>query len=286
MDESRNRLSADAIRHGLTTTIVGRQIRYYERAGSTNDIARGLAQAGEPEGTLVIADDQTAGRGRLGRTWVAPAGSSLLMSLVLRPRVAVPGGSSTSDRVPLMPNQLARVTMAIALGACDAIQTATQLDARIKWPNDITVRGKKCAGILSEAESQEDKIEYVIVGLGMNVNFSARSVAAIPAEATTIADELGRPFPRVQLAQAILTAIDGYYVRLCEGANLRDEWAARLITLHQRVRALTPWGEETGIAEDVDPDGALLVRRDDGSLVQLVSADVTLSGSQQGTHGG
>ncbi len=256
--------SAEDITRDLNTQLLARHVVYYERVVSTNDIAKQLADAGEPEGTSVFADEQAAGRGRMGRTWTAPPRSSVLMSLILRPRT-------------LAPHQLARVTMAAALGACEGVRAATGLDTRIKWHNDILLRGKKCAGILAESEIVGDQVEYVIVGLGLNVNFAAASVADIPPDATTIADELGKPTPRVLLAQAVLRAIERYYLRLCAGENLRAEWSARMVTLGQPVRAQTPWGIDEGIAESVDDDGALLLRRADQSLVRLVAGDVTLS---------
>ncbi len=243
--------------------MLGQQVEYRARVESTNDVARQLADTGAAEGTLVITDEQTAGRGRLGRAWIAPARSSLLMSMVLRPQLA--------------PHQTSRVTMAVALGACDSIHTATGLDAQLKWPNDILLRGKKCGGILAESSTIEKHVEYVIVGLGLNVNFARASIEGIPADATTIADELGVPTPRVPLAQAVLRAIERYYLRLRAGGNLREEFAARLTTLKQRVRAQAPWGTEEGMAEDVDDDGALLLRRADGSSVRLIAGDVTLA---------
>ncbi|MBI5034051.1 MAG: biotin--[acetyl-CoA-carboxylase] ligase [Chloroflexi bacterium] len=290
-------ISVDVIAEGLQTQLLGQRIVYYERIGSTNDVAKQLADAGEAEGTLVIADEQTAGRGRLKRTWIAPPRSSILMSLVLRPELA--------------PAQATRVTMAVALGACDAIRAETNLNAQIKWPNDILIDGKKCAGILSESGIIGDKLEYVVPGLGVNVNFaisdivtpalaggarvssertkreisqhmveisrSTRNDIAGIKDATTIADELGKPFPRVQLVQAILRSIEKNYVRLRAGEDLRKEFANRLVTLRQKLNAQTPWGIEKGIAEDIDNDGALLLRRADGSLVRLVAGEVTLS---------
>jgi BirA family biotin operon repressor/biotin-[acetyl-CoA-carboxylase] ligase len=261
MDKRLKPLSEETVRRNLNTQFVGRKFVYYERIGSTNDIAKQLAQSGEPEGTIVVADDQVAGRGRFGRTWVAPAYSSLLVSLILRP--------------PLQPAQIARVTMAVALGACDGIHSSARLDARIKWPNDILVKGKKCAGVLSEANITGGQIEYAVCGLGVNVNFSAAG-SGIPEEATTLADETGSYVERERLLGAILSAIEQYYVRIKNGGTLHAEWAARMATLHQAIRAQTPWGEETGLAEAVDEDGALVLRRADGSAIRLVSADVTL----------
>jgi BirA family biotin operon repressor/biotin-[acetyl-CoA-carboxylase] ligase len=263
MDNLEAPLSADVLARGLGTRVLARRVVYHKRVGSTNDIAKQLADAGEPEGTLVIADEQSGGRGRVGRTWIAPARSSILMSLILRPALA--------------PHQLARVTMAIALGACEGIRAATGLDAQIKWPNDILLNGKKCAGILAEGEIVGNQVEYVVVGLGVNVNFSAALVAGIPPDATTIADQLGKPFPRAPLTQFVLAKIEHYYLQLRAGENLRAEWTARLVTLHQRVRVHTPWGVEGGLAVDVDDDGALLLRRADGSLARLSAGDVTLS---------
>jgi BirA family biotin operon repressor/biotin-[acetyl-CoA-carboxylase] ligase len=247
----------------ISTRLIARRVIYHERVGSTNDVAKQLAEDGEPEGTLVIADAQTAGRGRLGRTWCAPPHSSLLMSLILRPALA--------------PHQSARVTMAVALGASDAIRAETGLAARLKWPNDILVNAKKCAGILAESGIVGEQLEYVIVGLGLNVNFAAASIANIPRDATTIADELGREFPRAQLAGAILAQIEHYYLRLRAGENLRALWVARLATLGQRVRAQTDSEIIEAVAENVDDDGALIVRRADGTRARLLAGDVTLA---------
>jgi BirA family biotin operon repressor/biotin-[acetyl-CoA-carboxylase] ligase len=263
VEMTNDKISAAIIQQGLRTRVLGRRVVYYERIGSTNDAARQLADAGEPDGTLVIADEQSAGRGRLGRAWIAPARSSLLMSLVLR--------------LDLTPAQVSRVTMAVALGACDAIRAETGLPAQIKWPNDLLVRGKKCAGILAESGIVGEKLEYVIVGIGVNVNFAVASVADIPPDATSIANELGRSFPRAQLAQAILRAIESHYSRLRAGKNSRDEYKHRLATLDQFVQAQTAQQIVEGIAVDVDENGALVLQRADGSIVQLLAGDVTLS---------
>jgi BirA family biotin operon repressor/biotin-[acetyl-CoA-carboxylase] ligase len=257
-----DKLAQDRIIRGLNTQILGRRIVYLEQTESTNDVARQLADADEPEGTLVIADAQTAGRGRLGRTWVAPPCSSILMSLILRPNLA--------------PAQIARTTMAVSLGACEAIHAETGVNARIKWPNDILLNGKKCAGILSEAPIVGDQVEYVIVGLGMNVNFSVANIPGIPSDATTLSDTVGNWVSRELLAPAILNAAEKYYLQLKHGNDLRDAWKKNLATLGQQIRAQTARGIEEGIAHDVDADGALILRRADGVSISLVAGDVTL----------
>ena len=257
------KLSVEAITRDLNTRVLGQRVLYYERIGSTNDAARQLVDEGEPEGTLVLADEQTAGRGRLGRSWVAPARSSLLMSLILRPN--------------LTPAHVSRVTMAVALGACEAIRAETGLHAQIKWPNDLLVRGKKCAGILAESGIVSEKPEYVIVGIGVNVNFAVAALEGIPHDATSIADELGQSFPRAHLARTILREIEAYYLRLRAGEELRDEYKHRLATLGQHLRAQTAQGTIEGVAMDIDENGALFIQRADGSIMRLLAGNVTLS---------
>jgi BirA family biotin operon repressor/biotin-[acetyl-CoA-carboxylase] ligase len=258
MDE----LSAELVGQGLNTRVLGRRIVYYERIGSTNDVARQLAEAGEAEGTLVIADEQSAGRGRFGRAWVAPARSSLLMSLILRPDIPSVHAS--------------RVTMAVAVGACDAVRAMTNLPAQIKWHNDLQIRGKKFAGILAESGILDERLEYIIVGIGVNVNFDTTTIEGIPPDATSLAMELGRAVPRAPLARALLEHIEAEYARLCAGEDVCAAYKHRLATLGQFVRAQTAQGIIEGRAVDVDDIGALILERADGSLVQLHAGEVTL----------
>lgn len=260
---SRARLDVSEISHGLDTYLLARRIIYRESTSSTNDIAKQLAEAGEPEGTLIIADEQTAGRGRLGRTWIAPPRSSILMSLILRPSLA--------------PFQTNRVTMAVSVGVCEGIEQVTGLRPQVKWPNDILLNGKKCAGILSEGGIADDRVEYIVVGLGMNVNFSVTHVKGLPPNATAIADELGRPVSREGLIRSLVAKIERRYLKVREGADPQDEWKSRINTVGKRVRAKAGRQIEEGIAEDVDQDGALLLRRADGSLARLIAGEVTLS---------
>ncbi len=253
-------LSPEILSRELGTRAVGRRVVYYARVGSTNDVAAQLADAGEAEGAVVIADEQTQGRGRMKRAWLAPAQSSILMSILFRP----------------VARAFKQIGMAVALGACDGVEQATSLKPQLKWPNDILLNRKKCAGILVEAKTLGEEIEYAIAGLGMNVNFRAADVAGMPRDATTIADELSKWVPRTPLVREILRAVDRYYARLGAGADLRGEWKTRLVNLGRRVRAWTASRLEEGIAEDVDGEGTLLLRRDDGSLARLIAGDVTL----------
>jgi len=234
----------------------------YPRVGSTNDEAKRLAEDGAPEGTLVVADEQTAGRGRLQRTWWAPAGTALLMSLILRPDLA--------------PHQAQRLTMLCSLAVCDAIAGTTGLVPAVKWPNDVLLRGRKVCGILTELGIKGTRLVYAVVGMGVNVNVNFGGAGELTLTATSLAQELGREVSRLELLRAILINIEERYTRLRAGESPHAEWAARLATLGQRVIVTTPTEQLSGIAEGVDADGALLLRDENGVLRPILAGDVTL----------
>ncbi len=259
-------LSAESIEKGLTTVFMGRKTIYYHSIGSTNDVARELAARGAPEGTLVIADEQTAGQGRLGRRWLAPPGTSLLMSLLFRPRF-------------LAPYQAQRLTMVCSLAVVEAIEAVTGLAAAIKWPNDIVVQGKKTGGILTELGATGERLDYAVVGLGLNVNLDFGAVEAmgeLAATATSLSQELGQEVSRLALLWRILESVEGRYQRLQAGELPHDEWASHLITLHNHVLVDTPQGVVEGWAEGVDADGALLLHTNCGERQRVLAGDVTL----------
>jgi BirA family biotin operon repressor/biotin-[acetyl-CoA-carboxylase] ligase len=261
-------LTVDTIRtESLGGTLLSRAVRFLPECPSTNDVARELAKAGEPEGLLVITDFQTVGRGRLDRSWRAPAGSSLLFSLLLRP--------------PLPPERALQAVMAASLGAAEGIRKECGLAARIKWPNDILIGGKKAGGILCELGLAGDKLDYVIVGMGLNVNFDPHGVDGIPPDATSILVQLGRSQPRTALLRAILAEMEPRYREILRGGSLREEWARALETLGRQVR-VTLAGEEpplregglTGTAESVEETGALVLRMQDGKRRTILAGDV------------
>ena len=262
-------LSVARIKSGLRTSLIGRHVVYCPSVGSTNDVAKELAEEGAPEGTLVIADEQTAGRGRLGRRWLAPKGSSLLMSLLFRP--------------PLTPHQAGRLTMICSLAIADAIEEVTGLRTGLKWPNDILLGGRKAGGILTELGTTGERLDYAIVGVGLNVNLDVAQFPEIAPTATSLSRELGQEVPRLELLWAILAEIEERYLRLraeqpphAGGYLPHEEWAARLVTLHQQVRVTTPQGVLEGWAEGVDADGALILLLPDGRRRRLLAGDVTL----------
>jgi BirA family biotin operon repressor/biotin-[acetyl-CoA-carboxylase] ligase len=258
-------LSTEAIQAGLNTEFVGRKLVYLPEVGSTNDTARLLAQEGAPEGSLVIADYQTSGRGRLARSWEAPAESSLLFSLVFRP--------------PMAPSQVQRLTMVCSLALVEAVEAETGLSVALKWPNDLLIDGAKAGGILIEVVLAGEQVEFVIVGIGLNVNLDPTELPGeLVMPATSLLERTGRQVARVSLLCAILQAIEARYIALREGHQPQEEWAERLVTLGHHVSVSGAEAALEGVAEGVDDDGALLVRRADGRLERILAGDVTLRG--------
>ncbi|MDP2743500.1 MAG: biotin--[acetyl-CoA-carboxylase] ligase [Dehalococcoidia bacterium] len=256
-----NQLSIAALKAARAGKLIGRRVVYLAQAASTNEVAKGLARRRAAEGTVVLADEQTAGKGRLGRAWTSPPGASILLSVILRPTAS----------------QLPKLTMMAALATARAVETATGLSTRLKWPNDVMMGGKKAGGILLEAEITGERPTFAVVGIGLNVNFDVRTAPEIPETATSISLELGHDFPRQELLLALLEELESAYLALKAGGPIREEWRARLETLGRRVRVARMMGPpEEGVAEDVDEQGQLLLRRADGSLLALSEGDVSL----------
>jgi BirA family biotin operon repressor/biotin-[acetyl-CoA-carboxylase] ligase len=263
--------SARAIRRGLDTAFLGRNLVFLPEIGSTNDEAKRLAQSGAAEGTLVITDHQTSGRGRLDRRWEAPPGSSLLMSLVFRP--------------PLAPHEVQRLTMVCGLAVIDAIESETGLQVGLKWPNDVVVGGAKVAGILTEIGSEGNEVDFVVAGLGLNVNFDPTELPeGLLVPATSLSRELKRPVARLPLLWALLHATETRYVALKAGLSPHTEWTERLVTLGQQVTVSMTGLVLEGTAEGVNADGALLVRLDNGCLETVMAGDVTLRTRGRSAH--
>lgn len=254
-----------------------RRVTYLPATGSTNDVVKALAAQGALEGTVVVADEQTAGRGRMSRRWLAPPGDCLLCSLLFRPEL------------PL--TQAQWLTMLCSLAAADAVEKVTGLRAALKWPNDLITQSpipqtthqvspqawKKLAGILTETGVTGKRLEFAVVGIGINVNVAPDALPTLAPDATSILAETGREVDRVTLLTALLMGVEARYERLRAGTSPRAEWAARLATLGQRVDVATSRGVLAGVAESVDEDGALLLRASDGALHRLLAGDVTLS---------
>jgi BirA family biotin operon repressor/biotin-[acetyl-CoA-carboxylase] ligase len=253
-----------AARLGHTRTI-GRDIRVFQETTSSNDVVEKMGRDGVAEGVVVFAEAQTQGRGRLGRKWISPPRKGLWLSVLLRPN--------------LRPQAATQLTIVSAIALRRAIAEHTGLPTEIKWPNDILVNGKKAAGILTEMNAELDRIKYLVLGIGVDVNLNAGD---FPAElrkcATSLKVELGRPVSRPELAVGLLRALDEDYARLAGSAfpAMADEWEAHCTTIgHEVVIRL---GERTlhGRAESLGEEGALLVRTEHGHLEQVIGGDVTL----------
>ena len=241
-------LSPESIRSRLQSRVVGQKILCVESCESTNDLAWKEALAGADDGTVIFADEQSKGRGRFGRSWVAPRGKGLLCSIVLRPEIEV-------ERVPLM-------TAMAALAAADVVGD----EAQIRFPNDVMLEGKKIAGILVEARFISSRPDVFIVGIGLNVNGHPSDMNAT---------SLGESVSRVVAARALLEAVDDWYGRL--SGNLRDyrkAWRKRSFILQKRVRVKQNGRAVTGIVEEVDPMNGIVLRLESGHPRTLRSEHV------------
>jgi BirA family biotin operon repressor/biotin-[acetyl-CoA-carboxylase] ligase len=244
---------------GARIGIFTRRVICYPQVGSTNDVAAGLASRGEPEGTLVVADAQTAGRGRLGRSWASPPGAGLYMSAILRPP----------------PHAIGMLTIAAGVALADAISAATGLHPQLKWPNDVHMGGRKLAGILAEAGASAAAVPHVVLGCGINL-MPAAYPPDVAVRATSIETELGRPIDRGLLLIECLAALHARYQQLQsrESDEVIACWRRCAVsTLGRRVEWDASGVTRRGVAEDVDETGALLVR-EGASRTRVISGEV------------
>jgi len=257
-------LIAETLRRGLYTRVVGRRILFYPALGSTMDEARRQAEAGCDEGTLVVAETQTAGRGRFSRTWVSQPGN-LYLSAVFYPRLA----------------GLPFVGILGAVAVARAILRTTGVPPQLKWPNDVLVGGRKVAGILVESVVEGGEVKYSVLGIGINVSMDRQYLAGIAA-ATSLNQATEKVTARDELLARLLHEIDALYLKLRQGQTPLAEWKGLLETLGRRVKVTSSnqsHGNQSygGLAEDIDELGNLQLRLDDGQLVTVTSGDVTLN---------
>jgi BirA family biotin operon repressor/biotin-[acetyl-CoA-carboxylase] ligase len=256
------RLDLDRLQALLRTEFIGRRVFYDESVPTTMEIARREAQAGAPEGTIAIAEEQTAGRGRMGRTWVSPPGVNLYFTLILRPTI----------------EQLRYLAVIAPLAVCQAIEETVGLLPRIKWPNDVAINDKKVCGVLTQSEIADGAVLYALIGPGINVNMDVVAHEEIRGIATSLRAELGRAVAREEVLAATLNHLETLYKTLRRGEVVSMAWKHRLDTLGKHVRVSGPDGRllEEGVAVDADSDGSLILRRDDGSHVRVEAGEVTL----------
>ncbi|MCB6307921.1 biotin--[acetyl-CoA-carboxylase] ligase [Mediterraneibacter glycyrrhizinilyticus] len=255
-----------SVQIGDATRWAGQEIVCFTETDSTNVRARKLGENGAAHGTLVVAEQQTAGRGRRGRGWESPAGSSIYMSLLLRPE--------------FLPNKAPMLTIVMAYSVATALREQTGLDFRIKWPNDIVLNGKKVVGILTEMSTEIEYINHVVIGVGINVNTEAFP-EEICATATSIRRESGKTWRRAELIAAILRQFEVQYERFVKEedlAYLREAYDAILVNCNREVRIL---GEKDGyraVALGIDDQGELLVRKEDGTVTSVYAGEVSVRG--------
>jgi BirA family biotin operon repressor/biotin-[acetyl-CoA-carboxylase] ligase len=253
-------MTSDEIKSGLNTNILGREVLCYAETTSTNDIAIELAGKDAKEGTLVIADSQTKGRGRLDRKWVASAGTSILASLILRPAIEL--------------SQVNRIVLITTISIIHAIRNVANLHALIKWPNDIVINDKKAAGILAESKTEKNSLSFVVVGFGINVNIQKGSFPEEIADiATSLSIETGREVSRIYLLQEVLKQIESRYLRLNDNGFL-DEWKSLSATIGNQIQIEYPDSTRTGLATDIDENGALIVQLDTGEMKHIMNDDI------------
>ena len=252
---------------GLQISRIGRRLVCYRETGSTNDDAFKLAEEGVEEGTVVLAEAQSHGKGRLGRRWESPAGLNLYCSVILRP--------------PILPVRAAQLTFLSVVATARAIEAVTSLRPSIKWPNDLLLNGKKVAGLLNEMSAETEKVNFIVLGIGVNINMGLEQFPDdLRHPATSLLLEAGRPVRRLDLARALLEALDALYDSyLLNGYGpVREEWLARCSFLGRRIRVNFQDNELQGTAEGIDEEGALLVRTPDGGLERVLAGDVTILG--------
>lgn len=248
----------------LTTKIIGCNYHYQESTDSTNTVARNLAMKGAKEGTIVIAEEQVAGRGRIQRGWFSPYTKGLWMSLILRP--------------PFLPMEAPKCTLMAAVAITKAFHELGLTDARIKWPNDILVNGKKIVGILTEMQASMEQIHFIVIGIGINVSLQEDD---LPDEIKEIATSFWMENVRVSRTEVLAMVakhLEEQYMYVCENGfgKILDEWRNLSMMLGKEVQVNEVNNTYTGFADDIDADGNLLVTLHDGSVHRVVAGDISV----------
>ena len=259
-------LAVDLQSRLATGQVIGNVIRVLPQTTSTNDEASRAALEDHPEGLIIFAESQSAGRGRMGRRWSSPAGRGLWFSVLLRPSLA--------------PSECTQLTAASANALVRAIQSTTGITPEIKWPNDLLIKGKKIAGILTEMSAELEHVRSVVLGIGIDVNQTA---SEFPADLRDIATSLklatGKTVSRADLAEEVLRELDREYARILAGqfTAVAEEWGSRCSTLGKQVTITMGTRRVRGRAEALDENGALLLRTEHGRIERIIGGEVTLA---------
>lgn len=264
--ESPDILTKEELESLMHTRWAGKNIVYYEETDSTNLRIRKLGDQGAPHGTLAAADRQTSGRGRRGRTWDSPSGENIYMSILLRPQI--------------MPERAPMLTLVMALSVAEAVRSSLGLEVQIKWPNDIISGGKKLVGILTEMNAQIDYIDYVTVGVGINVN-QTEFPEELKSTASSLAIECGHPVKRALLVAAVMERLEENYeifMRAEDLSGLMEKYSSMLVNRNRDVMILGAKENYRAYALGINRTGELLVRREDGTEEAIFAGEVSVRG--------
>ena len=252
------------IQDGLQTDLIGKEIHHFADVTSTNDVAKELAAQGAEEGTIVIAETQTHGRGRFGRRWMSPKGG-IWFSTILRPEVT--------------PQDALKLTLMAAVAVARVIRKTLKLNAEIKWPNDVLIEGKKVCGILTETSTRGKLVDFVTVGVGINANIDTDSFPEnLRNSITSLKKELKEEVARERFLRALFEDLEHYYNLFMrrEFDLILEEWRSLASFLGSYVKAVSYDEKIVGLAVDVDQSGALLIKTENGTVRRVTSGDVTL----------
>lgn len=257
--------NANAIKDGLKTHCIGKELVYLKTVDSTNDEVKRRAAAGAAHGLVVVSDEQTVGKGRLGRVWKSPKGSGVWFSILVRPDTA--------------PNEVAVITLVAGLGVCNAIRSFTGCNAMIKWPNDIIINNKKVCGILTEMNAEADRINYAVIGIGINVNTDSFP-KEISHKATSLKLETDSQIMRADFLKEVLyqteKCLDDYFLNV--NSTILKEYSAKCATLGRQVSFERNGSSYTGVAKSISKKGELVVELPDLSNAAVGSGEVTVQG--------
>lgn len=256
-------LLAVDIENGLNSRLIGQTVVAFTDTDSTNVQARQLAEAGAIEGTVVVADRQSAGRGRLGRRWESPSGVNLYCSILLHPQIPV--------------QQAPQLTFLSAVAVAETLEKVCHLSVEVKWPNDILVNGAKISGLLNEMNAETDQIHFVILGVGVNLNMLEEQFPeAINYPATSVLLETGKPVDRLMFLRTFLRCLDQYYAEFLEEgfAPIRQRWESYCDMINRQVRVDQGSRSLSGTVIGLDPEGALRLQLDNGKVERILAGDV------------
>ncbi len=257
-------LLPEEIKSGLNTHVLGTEISCYREVTSTQSIAKSMAAQGAREGTVIVAETQSGGRGRVARSWVSPVGG-IYFSVILRPDIK--------------PAEALQLPLIAGIAVARAIDKLTGLKPKLKWPNDIIVNDLKTGGILTEMSAEVDRLEWVIIGIGLNVNTPQESFPSeVKGTAVSLMEAGGKHVPRVKLLQYILAELEALYDDFSKSGFelLREQWKALSNTIGAEVNISSSTEQLVGRAIDIDSDGALIVQKEDGTKERIIAGDVRL----------